>query len=74
MTLKQVIEALVFASPKPITTKEIVAALRAAGEGSEDQEAKDFFHVRSFAMVRVAHPEGGSSSSVLTELLLDPRF
>ena len=42
MTLKQVIEALVFASPKPITTKEIVAALRAAGEASEDQEAKDF--------------------------------
>ena len=42
MTLKQVIEALVFASPKPITTKEIVAALRAAGEGTEDPEAKDF--------------------------------
>ncbi len=42
MTLKQVIEALVFASPKPITTKEIVAALRAAGEGTEDTEAKDF--------------------------------
>ena len=42
MILKQVIEALVFASPKPITTKEIVAALRAAGEGTEDQEAKDF--------------------------------
>lgn len=42
MTLKQVIEALVFASPKPITTKEIVAALRAAGEGAEDQETKDF--------------------------------
>ena len=42
MTLKQVIEALVFASPKPLLTKEIVAALRAAGESSEDQEALDF--------------------------------
>ena len=42
MTLKQVIEALVFASPKPLLTKEIVAALRAAGEGTEDQEALDF--------------------------------
>ena len=42
MTLKQVIEALVFASPKPITTKEIVAALRAAAEGSEDAETQDF--------------------------------
>jgi segregation and condensation protein B len=42
MTLKQVIEALVFASPKPITTKEIVAALRAAADGSEDVERQDF--------------------------------
>ena len=42
MTLKQVAEALVFASPKPITTREIVSALRAAGEGTEHQEALDF--------------------------------
>ena len=42
MTLKQVTEALVFASPKPISTRELVAALRAAGEGTEDQEALDF--------------------------------
>lgn len=42
MTLKQVIEALVFASPKPLLTKEIVAALRAAGEGSEDPDAQSF--------------------------------
>ena len=42
MTLKQVIEALIFASPKPITTHEIVAALRAAGEGADNQEALDF--------------------------------
>ena len=42
MTLKQVIEALVFASPKPITTKEIVAALRAAGEGTEEPNALDY--------------------------------
>ena len=34
MTLKQVVEALVFASPKPITTKEIVAALRADAGGA----------------------------------------
>ena len=42
MTLKQVVEALVFASPKPIATREIVAALRAAGEGTDNQEAVDF--------------------------------
>jgi len=42
MTLQHAIEALVFASPKPITTKEIVAALRAAGEGTEDAAALEF--------------------------------
>lgn len=42
MTLQHAIEALVFASPKPITTKEIVAALRTAGEGTEDAAALDF--------------------------------
>lgn len=42
MTLKTVIEALVFASPKPLLTKEIVAALRAAGEGTEDQNALEY--------------------------------
>ena len=42
MTLKQVTEALVFASPKPLLTKEIVAALRAAGKGSEDPDAQAF--------------------------------
>ena len=60
MTLKQVIEALVFASPKPITTKEIVAALRAAGEGTEDQETKDFAAAKDGnvleALAEVLHP------------------
>jgi segregation and condensation protein B len=46
MTLKQVIEALVFASPKPLLTKEIVAALRAAGQGTEDQTALEFAKAR----------------------------
>lgn len=41
MTLKQVTEALVFASPKPISTKEILAALRGAGTETADQETKD---------------------------------
>ena len=47
MTFKQVIEALVFASPKPITTREIVAALHSAGEGTEDQDALDFAKLKS---------------------------
>ena len=51
MTLKQVIEALVFASPKPITTREIVAALRGAGEGTENQEALDFAKMKDDEVV-----------------------
>ena len=47
MTLKQVVEALVFASPKPITTREIVAALHAAGAGTENQEALDFAKLKA---------------------------
>lgn len=39
MTLKQVVEALVFASPKPITIKEIVAALKAAGDTDKTDDA-----------------------------------
>jgi segregation and condensation protein B len=44
LTLKQVVEALVFASPKALTTKEIVAALKAAGnpDKTADQTALDF--------------------------------
>ena len=46
MTLTQVIEALIFASPKPLLTKEILAALRTAGESSEGQEAQDYAKVK----------------------------
>ena len=56
MTLKQVIEALVFASPKSISTREIVAALRAGGEGADNQEALDFAKLKEDD-VRVALAE-----------------
>jgi segregation and condensation protein B len=36
MTLLKVLEALVFASPKPITTRELLAALKGAANQSED--------------------------------------
>src|SRR5258708_7082113 len=62
MTLKQVIEALVFASPKPLLTKEIVAALRAAGQGTEDQNALDFAKAKE-ADVAVALTELQTESS-----------
>ena len=39
MSLKQVVEALVFASPKPITIKEVVAALKAAGDKEKTDDA-----------------------------------
>ncbi|MEI8235250.1 MAG: SMC-Scp complex subunit ScpB [Verrucomicrobiota bacterium] len=40
MLLKEVIEALIFASAKPLTTKEIVTALRAALEDSDDEPVR----------------------------------
>lgn len=60
MSLKQVIEALVFASQKPLLPKEIVAALKSAAEGSEDLE------VRAFAKTK--EPEVGA---ILQELKID---
>ena len=51
MTLKQVIEALVFASPKPITTREIVAALRAAGVSTENPAALEFAKLKDDAVI-----------------------
>ena len=42
MTLQQVLQALVFASPKPISVGELVAALKSAGESSEHSEARGF--------------------------------
>ena len=48
MTLKQVVEALVFASPKPLLAAEIVAALKAAGgaAGADAQIAREFAGTR----------------------------
>ena len=46
MTLKQVIEALVFASPKPMPAKELVAVLKAAGKDTDDQAALDYATVK----------------------------
>ena len=45
MTLKNIIEALVFASQKPLMPKEIVQALKSAAT-EEDAEAKEFAKVR----------------------------
>jgi chromosome segregation and condensation protein ScpB len=42
MSLKSVIEALVFASPKPLPAREIMEALRAAGAAADDLEAADY--------------------------------
>lgn len=47
MTLKNIIEALVFASQKPLMPKEIVQALKSAATSApEDAEAKEFSKVK----------------------------
>lgn len=51
MTLKQVVEALVFASSRPISTKEILAALAAAGEQTDDQLAREYANAREIEIV-----------------------
>lgn len=52
IVLKQVVEALVFASQKPLTPREIVAALRAAGKDAEDgSPAKEFGGTKEAAVV-----------------------
>ena len=40
MTLAQVLEALIFAAPKPLSTAELLAAVKAAGESSENEAAQ----------------------------------
>lgn len=46
MTLKQVTEALVFASQKPLTPKEIISALKSAALDSEDADILAFAKAR----------------------------
>ncbi|RFC42540.1 MAG: segregation and condensation protein B [Verrucomicrobia bacterium] len=42
MTLPQVLEALIFAAPKPLSTAELVEAVKAAGDSSELEEAQAY--------------------------------
>lgn len=60
MLLKEVIEALVFASQKPLLPKEIVAALRAAVDDSDDEAAR--------ALAKTKEPE---VVALLQELKID---
>ncbi len=68
MTLKQVVEALVFASPKPITIKEIVAALKAAGDTNktDDVLALDFAKAKEADVA-------GALQEISTELVANGR-
>ena len=47
MTLKQIVEALVFASPKPLSTKEIIAALKSAGNPEKTEDATALAHAKT---------------------------
>jgi len=46
MLLKEVIEALIFASQKPLTAKEIVAALRSALDDSDEEPVRAMSHLK----------------------------
>jgi len=58
MTLKQVVEALVFASPKPISTREIVEALRAAADETPDELTRGHGAVKDAEVVAVLEELG----------------
>ncbi len=47
MLLKEIIEALVFASNKPLTVKEILAALRGALQDADDEPVREAAKLRS---------------------------
>ncbi len=55
MTLKQVVEALVFASPKTMQVKEIVAALKSAGQDTDDQVALDYAKAKEADVIAALH-------------------
>jgi segregation and condensation protein B len=59
MTLKQVVEALVFASPKPISTRELVEALRAAGSETPDELTRGHAGAKDGEVAAALHELGG---------------
>ena len=46
MHLLQIVEALIFAAPEPISTTEIVKAVRRAAEDHEGEEAEEWRRVK----------------------------
>ena len=71
MTLKKIIEALVFASQKPLMPHEIVQALSSAG-GEEDAEAREFSKVKEAEVaaaleeLKAGYTEAGHASALST--------
>jgi segregation and condensation protein B len=53
MTLKQIIEALLFASQKPLLPKEIVAVLKSASQEGDDAAARDFARIKEAGIAAV---------------------
>jgi segregation and condensation protein B len=53
MTLKQIVEALIFASQKPLAPKEIVAVLRGAAGNEEDLVAVAFATTKDAEIVQI---------------------
>ncbi len=72
-SLTQILEALIFASPKPLSTAELVAALRGAGEFSETESAQAFAGaseaqiLEALAQLEAVLDEGGRSFRLLEQ-------
>jgi segregation and condensation protein B len=72
-SLPQILEALIFASPKPLSTAELVAALRGAGESSETESAQNFAEateaqvVEALTQLETGLNEGGRAFRLLEQ-------
>lgn len=72
-SLSQILEALIFASPKPLSTAELTAALKGAGESSETDTAQAFATtseaqvLEALAQLDAALDAGGRSFRLLEQ-------
>ena len=79
MVLKQIVEALVFASQKPLTPREIVAALRSAQSGPEElARAKEAEIAALLEQIKIELIESGRGFQLVEQasgwqLITDPQ-
>lgn len=73
MTLPQVLEALIFAAPKPLPTADLLAAVQAAGASSENEVAQHYANIteggvlEALELLQASLEEGGRSFRLMEQ-------